>query len=69
MSDHVREIGPHRHEWTVVHQTEACVLLECALCGSRRVTGHDPALQGRPQLAAWHEAWVDGGPLPQGIGK
>lgn len=69
MSDHIRTVEPHAHEWTVVYQTEACRLLECVLCGSRRHTGHDPFFKAPPAPAPWLERWLDGGPLPEGIGR
>lgn len=50
-ADHIREIGPHPHEWRMIGRDGAGeVYDECLLCGTRRTTA---AEHSRAQRRDW----------------
>ena len=49
---HIRDVGPHPHDWATARQDSAGVSQECRTCGTRRYTPGDTPIE---------RAWLAGG--------
>jgi hypothetical protein len=62
--EHIKAIGPHPHQWTMVRAGNGWAMRECALCGTRQLAAHPDARAPAPPAYEWQRPWLAGGDLP-----